>query len=473
MDFDHAIFRAYDIRGIVNENFTTEIVYNIGHAFGSCIRRANLRKVALGCDGRLSSPTLVRVLQQGLLASGCTVIDIGQVATPLLYFAASHHAQGSGIMLTGSHNPKDYNGCKMQIGGAPVALDGIQRLAKMISSQDYEHGQGRHIPWNIVDEYIDKVCAITKLRHSHNYYTICIDAGNGVAGSIAPRLFRALGCAVIELYCDVDGNFPNHHPNPSDPANLIDLIAATTTSNAHVGFAFDGDGDRLGVITNAGSNVFADKLLSLYMQDVLSRNAGATIIYDVKSTHLLAGQIRAAGGVPLMWSTGHSLIKQKMQETQALLAGEMSGHIFFAENWIGCDDALLAGARLLQIIDKQTDNSVTQLDTMLAKIPSWLATPEINLAVGDVEKFKIVAALQQLHFANANVVTMDGIRVEYQDGWGLIRASNTSPILVLRFEAENKARLAQIANIMLHALASVQPTLALAAVYQSVANCTK
>lgn len=431
------IFRAYDIRGIVDEQLSDAMLYHIGLAVGTQVKRNGEDSIAVGADGRLSSPRLSQALMAGLADTGCRVLNLGAVPTPVLYFGVKTLGTASGIMLTGSHNPSNYNGCKIVIGGHTLANDSIIALYDLIKLQDYELGIGA-IEEHIIDQvYRDRIDSDVKLARP---LKVVLDAGNGIAGDIAPKLFKQLGCDVIPLFCEVDGNFPNHHPDPGKPANLVDLQAAVAKHKADIGLAFDGDGDRVGVITETGQMIYPDKLLMLFAEDVISRNPRAEIIYDVKCTRLLEPFIQSKGGVPTMWKTGHSLIKSKMIETGALLAGEMSGHIFFKERWYGFDDGIYSAVRLCEILASTSESA----SAMFRRFPEDVSTPEINIQVTEEEKFDLVTQLQSAHFPTGKVSTIDGIRVDYVDGWGLVRASNTTPVLVLRFEGQNQAVLQRI-----------------------------
>lgn len=449
------IFRAYDIRGVVGKGFTENNIYTIGRALGSEAVSRDINRVVIARDGRLSGPSLLAALAQGLQDSGVDVISIGAVPTPVLYFATHFFSTGSGVMLTGSHNPPDYNGLKIMLGGAPFAEAAIQDLYQRIAEQQFHQGKGSFEEIELQDAYIERITGDVTLAKP---LKIVVDSGNGIAGELAPRLYRALGCEVVELFCEVDGNFPNHHPDPSKPENLKDLQAAVAAENADVGLAFDGDGDRVGIVTNAGDAIAADRQMMLYAIDVLSRNPGAEIIFDVKCSKLLADVISEHGGKPLMWKTGHSLIKQKMQETGVPLAGEMSGHVFFKERWFGFDDGLYTGARCLEILAKQSDTA----SDVFAALPNAIATPEINVPMADDKKFAFVDALiKQSDFGDATLIDLDGLRVEFADGWGLVRCSNTTPCLVLRFEADSDAALERIQTVFKEKMLAVEPDLAL------------
>ena len=446
------IFRAYDIRGIVDEQLSDAMLYHIGLAVGTQVKRNGEDSIAVGADGRLSSPRLSQALMAGLADTGCRVLNLGAVPTPVLYFGVKTLGTASGIMLTGSHNPSNYNGCKIVIGGHTLANDSIIALYDLIKLQDYELGIGA-IEEHIIDQvYRDRIDSDVKLARP---LKVVLDAGNGIAGDIAPKLFKQLGCDVIPLFCEVDGNFPNHHPDPGKPANLVDLQAAVAKHKADIGLAFDGDGDRVGVITETGQMIYPDKLLMLFAEDVISRNPRAEIIYDVKCTRLLEPFIQSKGGVPTMWKTGHSLIKSKMIETGALLAGEMSGHIFFKERWYGFDDGIYSAVRLCEILASTSESA----SAMFRRFPEDVSTPEINIQVTEEEKFDLVTQLQSAHFPTGKVSTIDGIRVDYVDGWGLVRASNTTPVLVLRFEGQNQAVLQRIKEEFQHHLYAVDTKL--------------
>lgn len=432
------IFKAYDIRGVVGKTLTPTIVEAIGHTIGSEARSRSLTAVAIGRDGRVSGPELVQALARGLQKSGIDVVDAGMVATPMLYFAAHELCNYSGVMVTGSHNPPDYNGLKMVLGGETLAAASIQALRLRIENNDLLYGNGNYRTVDIAETYMRRIIDDVKLTRP---IRIAVDCGNGVPGAFAPGLYRRLGCEVTELFCEVDGTFPNHHPDPSVPENLQQLIHTLKTTDAEIGLAFDGDGDRLGVVTKDGGIIYPDRQLMLFAADVLSRNTGAQIIFDVKCTRNLAPWIKQHGGVPVMWKTGHSFIKGKLKETGALLAGEMSGHIFFKERWYGFDDGLYAGARLLELLTREADMSAT-----LHALPDAVSTPELQIRLQEGENYALIADLQQnARFDNPErIITIDGLRVEYKDGFGLARSSNTTPVVVLRFEADNETALKRI-----------------------------
>jgi phosphomannomutase/phosphoglucomutase len=445
------IFKAYDIRGIVGRTLTAQIAEQIGRAIGTRARRLHQKQICIGRDGRLSGPALSAALASGLQAAGVDVIDVGRVATPMLYFAVHHLEAGSGVMVTGSHNPPDYNGMKIVVAGDTLSGEAIQDLRRQIETGDLASGNGAYRQVDIAAAYVDRIAADVRLSRPMR---IAVDCGNGVAGAFAPELYRRLGCRVRELFCEVDGNFPNHHPDPSQPDNLQDLIAALAAFDDELGLAFDGDGDRLGVVTKAGKIVYPDRQLMLFAADVLGRNPGAQVIFDVKSTRNLFDWIRRHGGTPVLWKTGHSLIKAKMKETQAALAGEMSGHTFFGERWYGFDDGMYAGARLLEILSREKDPS-----SKLESLPDAVSTPELNIQCAEGEPHALVARLAETaSFPGATeVIRIDGLRVEYADGFGLARASNTTPVIVLRFEADDTAALARIQDDFRRVLLAAKP----------------
>ena len=433
------IFKAYDIRGIVGKTLTNEAAYLIGKAIAARGSKLGVTRIAVGRDGRLSGPELGENLIRGITESGLDVLNVGMVATPMLYFAAIKECGGSGVMITGSHNPPDYNGFKMMLAGDTLAGEAIQELLAAIQNEQFVSGSGSVTEQNVAADYQAAIVDHIKLARPMN---IVIDAGNGVPGAYAGDLFRALGCQVTELFCEVDGNFPNHHPDPAKPENLQDLIKALQNSDAEIGLAFDGDGDRLGVVTKDGHIIYPDRQLMLYAQDVLSRNPGAKVIFDVKSTRLLAPWIKEHGGEPIMEKTGHSFIKSSMKKNGALLAGEMSGHIFFKERWFGFDDGLYTGCRLLEILSRSDNPSA-----VLNALPESSSTPELNIHLAEGSNgHQVIAELaKDAKFEGAQeVITIDGLRVEFADGFGLMRASNTTPVLVLRFEGDDQAALERI-----------------------------
>ena len=447
-------FKAYDVRGIVGKTIDAAFAEHLGRAFGTAAVRAGESAVAVGRDGRLSGPELVAALIRGLVSTGLDVVDLGAVTTPMLYYVAAtrgDHGCTSGIQVTGSHNPKDYNGFKMVLAGRAIYGEEIQALRRCIETEDYARGPGRAAAMDIGAEYAQRIAGDCRLARP---LQIVVDSGNGIPGASAPAILRALGCDVTELYSEVDGDFPNHHPDPSRPENLAELIRTVQEIGAEVGLAFDGDGDRLGVVTKEGRIIYPDRQLMLFATDVLRRNPGATIIYDVKCTQRLAPSIREAGGKPLMWKTGHSLIKAKMKETDAALAGEMSGHIFFGERWYGFDDATYSAARLLEILSFASDAS-----TVLNALPDSYSTPELNVACAEGEAPALVQRLlEEAEFPGAReIVTIDGVRADYADGFGLIRASNTTPVLVLRFEGHTPQALQRIEADFMAALRKVKP----------------
>jgi phosphomannomutase/phosphoglucomutase len=447
------IFKAYDIRGIIDKSLTPETARLIGQALGSEARAARLSTIAIGRDGRLSGPALAAALAEGIVSTGTDAIDIGCVPTPVTYFAAFHLDTHSCVSVTGSHNPPDYNGFKMVLGGETLYGERIQGLLRRIASADFATGQGVFCRTDVRKAYLDRIVKDVKLARPMK---IVVDCGNGVAGELAPELFRRMGCEVIELFCEVDGNFPNHHPDPSKPENLRDVQRVLRETDAELGLAFDGDGDRLGVVTKDGDIIYPDRQLMLFAADVLMRNPGAQIIYDVKCSRWVAESVRHQGGQPLMWNTGHALIKAKLRETGAPLAGEMSGHMFFQERWYGFDDGLYAGARLLEIVSRWQD-----ANWPLKHLPNAISTPELNLKMQEGEPHKLIARLQKDgKFPGAReLITIDGVRAEYADGFGLARASNTTPVIVLRFEADNEKALARIQADFKTALEAVWPGL--------------
>jgi len=456
------IFKAYDIRGIVGKTLTPEIVELIGHALGSEAKKRGQTEICIGYDGRLSGPELAHALSSGIRKAGINVVNLGMVATPMVYFAAYHLNTHCGVMVTGSHNPPDYNGLKMVLDGETLSNESIQSLRQRIEQKNFTYGDGVERNYAITEDYISTIQADIKLTRPMQ---IAVDCGNGVAGAFAKNLYNSIGCSVDELFCEVDGHFPNHHPDPSVPENLVDLANLLQTSSAEIGLAFDGDGDRLGIVTKDCQIIYPDRQLLLFAEDVLSRNKGATIIFDVKSTRNLSPWIRKYGGNPLMWKTGHSLVKAKIKETNAALAGEMSGHLFFNDadingkkRWYGFDDGLYAGARMLEILSQFANPS-----DILNSLPDSFSTPEQHIQMNEGEPHALIASLQKsANFEGAvEVITIDGLRVEYPDGFGLMRPSNTTPVIVLRFEADSVAALKRIQAQFREVILGTAPHLAL------------
>jgi phosphomannomutase/phosphoglucomutase len=449
------IFRAYDIRGVVGESLTPEVVYELGRAIGSMAYDRGEQTVIIGRDGRNSGPDLSVALSRGLMASGRDVLNIGMVPTPVVYFATHFLDSNSGVMLTGSHNPPDYNGLKVVIDGETLSGNDIQELRRLIESGELLQGEGMQQEQDLIPDYLTR---ITEDVQTARPLKVVLDCGNGVGGIIAPAMLRAMGCEVVELYCDVDGDFPNHHPDPGRPENLKMLISKVQSLGADLGLALDGDGDRIGVVDSSGRIIWPDRLLMLFARDVLSRQPGADVIYDVKSSRHLASEILSHGGRPLMWKTGHSLIKAKMKETGALLAGEMSGHIFFRERWYGFDDGIYSCARLLEILSADPRSSAEVFDDL----PDSVNTPELNMEMTESSKFELIEKLSSGgFFEDAKLTTIDGVRVEFEYGWGLIRASNTTPAVVFRFEAEDVAELEKIQGLFRQRLLEIDPELKL------------
>ena len=459
LGLDRSIFRAYDIRGVLGHTLNAEIAKLIGRAIGSEARERGLREIVVGRDGRLSGPDLSAGLIEGLRSAGCHVLDIGLAATPLTYFAAYHFNAGSCISVTGSHNPPDYNGFKIVLGGVTLAESAITDLYTRIIENRFVDGanEGSVQRMEVEAEYVSRISDDIQVEQP---LKVVIDCGNGVAGAIAPAVLEGIGCEVIQLYCDVDGEFPNHHPDPSDPDNLRDLILMVKQTGADLGLAFDGDGDRLGVVTASGEIVYPDRVLMLFAMDVLSRNPGATIIYDVKCTGHLQPVILQHGGSPVMWRTGHSLIKAKMRETDAQLAGEMSGHFFFAERWFGFDDGVYAAARLLEILGADAEGRGVQ--EIFDSLPNGVSTPELKIPLPEGEHYRFMERFcEQVRLDGARLTLIDGVRADWPDGWGLVRASNTTPVLVLRFDADNAAALERIQNVFREQLLLIDPALVL------------
>ncbi len=455
LELSQSIFKAYDIRGIVGKTLDAGIARLIGRAFGSAVRARGEHSVVIGRDGRLSGPELAGALAEGLQAAGVDVIDLGVVATPLVYFGTQVLDARSGIMVTGSHNPPDYNGFKMVLAGDAIYGDAIQDLYRAIVQGEFAEGDGGCRRHDIRQAYLQRIIDDVKLARPMK---IAVDCGNGVAGAFAGDLYRGMGCEVTELFCEVDGNFPNHHPDPAHPENLQDLIRCLQQGDAEIGLAFDGDGDRLGVVTKDGQIIYPDRQLMLFAEEVLSRNPGQKILYDVKCTRHLAPWITARGGQPLMWKTGHSLVKAKMRETGAPLGGEMSGHIFFKDRWYGFDDGLYAGARLLELLSRQQDASA-----ILNALPQSSSTPELQLQLQEGENFALIGKLRgEAQFPGSDqVIDIDGLRVEYADGFGLARSSNTTPVIVMRFEAESQEALRRIQAEFRRVILAAKPDAAL------------
>ena len=454
---DRSIFRAYDIRGVVGSTLDRSVAEIIGQSVGSLMHEQDLRDIVIGRDGRLSGPEMVDGLVAGLRKAGINVIDIGMVPTPVVYFGAYHLRTGCCISVTGSHNPPDYNGFKIVVGGETLYGDAITDLHTRVAENRLHQAStpGSVSERDISADYVQRIASDVQLGRR---LKVVVDAGNGVAGEIGPRVLEAIGAEVEELYCEIDGTFPNHHPDPSEPHNLVDLISMVQRLDADLGIAFDGDGDRLGVVTRDGENIYADRLLMLFAADVLERNPGAMIVYDVKCTGRLASHILRHGGSPLMWKTGHSLIKAKMRETGAELAGEMSGHFFFAERWYGFDDGIYAAARLLEILASAPELP----DEVLHALPKGTATPEIKVDAPNGDPHTFVERFREgAFFEGGRMSTIDGLRVDWPDGWGLVRASNTTPVLVLRFDADNVDALARIQAVFRERLLQLKPDLAL------------
>ncbi|MCB6182402.1 phosphomannomutase/phosphoglucomutase [Leeia sp. TBRC 13508] len=433
------IFKAYDIRGIVGKNLTEEVVELVGQSIGTEAVEKGVKAIVIGRDGRHSGPAFAKALAKGIQSTGTNVIDVGCVATPMTYFAAHHLKTYSAVMITGSHNPPDYNGLKMMLAGETLAGERIQALYERIVNKGFVTGNGSYETTSITDAYLDNIVGHIQLKRPLN---IIVDAGNGVAGAFAPTLFKRLGCTVTEMFCEVDGNFPNHHPDPAKPENLVDLKNALANSDAELGLAFDGDGDRLGVVTKSGEIIYPDRQMMLFAADILERNPGSEIIFDVKSSGLLGKWIKDHGGKPLMWRTGHSFMKAKLKETGAPLAGEMSGHIFFKERWFGFDDGIYAGARLLEILSAHANPT-----EILNNLPQCPSTPELHIdCKAEGEQHALIAKLLEVaDFPEAvETISIDGLRIEFEDGFGLARASNTTPVVVIRFEGHTEAALQRI-----------------------------
>ena len=453
MTFPHSIFKAYDIRGIVGDSLTTEITFQIGQAVGSEVIEAGGDSIVIGRDGRLSGPTLAEALSNGLRAAGVNVVDIGVAPSPVVYYSSYAKEIPSCIAITGSHNPPDYNGFKMVVDGTTLSAERIQEIKQRILDNRFHQGSGSYTQEEVIPDYVERIFSDVKPQRKMK---IVIDCGNGVAGATAPEVFNGIGCEVIELFSEVDGSFPNHHPDPSQIENLQDLIKTVKEEGADIGLAFDGDGDRLGVITPKGEIIWPDRQMILFARDILSRNPGTEVIYDVKCSRNLPAEIEAAGGKATMWRTGHSFIKAKLKETGAAIAGEMSGHIFFKERWFGFDDGVYAGARLIELLSKSDETPQQIFDAL----PNSINTPELRIDFDEGEHYQFMDKLQAVaDFPNGQLSTIDGVRVDYEDGFGLIRPSNTTPILVLRFEGDNQRALERIQASFKSALLAIDETL--------------
>lgn len=450
---DRSVFRAYDIRGIIGKDLDEDSYYSLGLAIAYRLKELQRHEIYLGRDGRLTSQSLSTALKQGLLDSGVDVIDLGAVATPVMYFAAYSEGIDSGLVVTGSHNPSEYNGLKIVIAGKTLVQADIDILYELVESAKRIYGQGKDKTLDILPIYMERICSDIKIKRP---LKIVVDCGNGIAGPVIPKVIERLGCEVIPLYCEVDGRFPNHHPDPTIETNLLDLKNAIKEHQADLGLAFDGDADRLGLITNEGEMIWPDRLMMLYAQEVLSRVKGATIVYDVKCTSHLEQVIKDAGGVPKMCPTGHSIVKGIMKQEHAALAGEMSGHLFFKDRWYGFDDGLYSACRLLEILSA---SSLT-VGEQFRLIPNSVNTPELKISISESEKFQFMEQfIKQATFDKARLITIDGLRVEFEKGWGLLRASNTSPCLVARFEAEDSEELKNIQRMFKKQLLKINKNL--------------
>jgi len=451
------LFKAYDIRGIVDATLTVDVVRVIGQAIASDAREHDQKSIVIGRDGRLSGPAFIAALADGIRAAGLDVIDIGQVATPMVYYASHELGTHCGVMITGSHNPPDYNGLKMVIAGEAIHGERIQSLYQRIVAGNLHEAltPGGYEQRDVRQAYLSRILSDVRLSAPMR---IAIDCGNGVAGDFAPELYERMGAQVTSLFCEVDGTFPNHHPDPAHPENLQDLIACLAAGDAELGLAFDGDGDRLGVVTKDGQIIYPDRQLTLFAEDVLKRNPGGTIIYDVKCTRNIAPWVLSHGGVPMMWKTGHSLVKARLRETGAPLAGEMSGHIFFKDRWYGFDDGMYAGARLLEILSRLKAAGRDPSEVLNA-LPNSLSTPELHWELAEGENFALIDELRKTAVfpGSERISLIDGLRVEYPDGFGLARSSNTTPVIVLRFEADSAAALARIQADFRRVLLAVKP----------------
>ncbi|KTD18625.1 phosphomannomutase [Legionella lansingensis] len=440
-EVERSVFRAYDIRGIVGKQLDEDAFYTIGLAIGCRLHELKRNKIFVARDGRLTSERLAKAIQQGLMESGITVLDLDAVATPVLYYATHTQDVDSGLIVTGSHNPADYNGIKIVLAGKTLVQNDIDSLYEMVLAKRRQPGQGEYLTFDIMDNYCQRILTDVKLQRP---LKVVIDCGNGIGGFFIPKVIAALGCEVFPLYCDVDGRFPNHHPDPSIEKNLQDLKQAVLSNQADIGIAFDGDADRLGVVTDKGEVIWPDRLLMLYARHVLDRNKGATIVYDVKCSSHLGAVIKATGGIAKMCPTGHSIVKAVMKEEQAALAGEMSGHLFFKDRWYGFDDALYSACRLLEILSF----SSIPVSEQFTAVPNSINTPEIKIPIAEEKKFSFMRRFcAEAEFPQAELITIDGLRVEFADGWGLLRASNTTPCLVARFEAKDERSLEQIQTL--------------------------
>ena len=451
MSINPQIFREYDIRGVVGKDLTPETVQQIGQAIGTYMKRQGGKSLVLGRDVRSSSVEFRDILSQALNSTGCDVMDIGMVPTPVSYFALHHLKADGGVMITGSHNPPEFNGFKISLGQHSLYGEKIQELKALIDSKDFETGTGKVEQTSVMEPYMENICSIVKIPRK---VKVVVDGGNGCFGIVGPELLKRLGLEPIEIFCEPDGTFPNHHPDPTVEENLQGLIEKVRSENAELGIGFDGDADRIGLVDEKGNILWGDQLLTIFARDILSRNPGATIVGEVKCSQNLYQDIEKHGGVPVMAPAGHSLIKKKMKETGALLAGEMSGHVCFADNYFGFDDAVFAAGRVLQIV-AQSDMKVSE---MLADLPKTAYTPEIRIDCPDEKKFEIVRELTEVFRNQYEVIDIDGVRVNFGDGWALIRASNTQPVLVLRFEAETQARLNELVGIIKEQMDKYQPT---------------
>ena len=455
MNFPHEIFKAYDIRGVVETTLTPKMVEQIGKALGSEAIENGINTTVIGWDGRHTGPGLAEALARGYISTGCDVIEIGQVPTPTLYYATVQLGTGTGVQVTGSHNPPEYNGLKMMIGGKTLSGDAIQKIKQRVIDQNFVVGQGNITRKEMLSQYCQAILDDVQLARP---LKVVLDCGNGVGGAAAPEVFKKLGCEVVELFCEVDGSFPNHHPDPSQLENLQDLIAAVAEHKADFGMAFDGDADRLGVVTASGNVIWPDRQMVLFSRAILQATPGAEIIYDVKCSQILPAIIRENGGVATMWKTGHSFIKSKLKETGAALAGEMSGHIFFNDRWGGFDDGIYAGARLCELLTHMDQSP----EEVFASIPDTVNTPELRLEMNEGEHYALVDELvNAARFGDAQVSTIDGVRVDFDGGFGLIRASNTTPTVIMRFEATTHEQLEEIQDRFRNLIQSVRPGLSL------------